>query len=64
MKNTKQTVWIVIGTYGAYTDHKYTRKDMKQHHCDCFGYMSWNEAKAKGDKCVKATLIYKIPTAK
>lgn len=56
----KETVWIVVNKHcGPYVDHRQTRKDMKQHHCNTLGLMSWEEAKAKGDKCIKATLTYK-----
>lgn len=52
-----EKVWVVVGKDGeAYVDFRYTRKDMKQHHCDTLGYMSWKEASAKGDRCVQATL--------
>ncbi|MCC6447553.1 MAG: hypothetical protein IT215_02585 [Chitinophagaceae bacterium] len=55
----KEQVWIVINkVHGAYVDYRYTRKEMKRHHCDTLGYMHFDEAKAKGDRCVKAVLQY------
>lgn len=57
----KEDIWIVVGHHGAYVDYRYTRKQMKQHHCDTMGYNHFDEAKAKGDKCIKAVLSWEYP---
>jgi len=56
-------VWVVYDTVQKleFVDYRYTRKDMKQHHCDTLGLMSWKEAAAKGHVCIKATLKIQIP---
>lgn len=55
----KEQVWIVVNKKNEpYVDHRYTRKAMRQHHCDTQGYIKWSEALKEGDKCVKAILQY------
>lgn len=59
----KEIVWIVVGVHGAYVDWRHTRKEMKEHHCLSLGLekdgkADWEQAKAKGDRCVKAILSY------
>lgn len=41
----KEQVWIVVNKKNEpYVDHRYTRKAMRQHHCDTQGYIKWSEA--------------------
>lgn len=58
-KNKKHKVWIIVGTQGSYVGWHFTKKEMIQTHIDHLGYIKWKEAYAKGDRAVKATLIYK-----
>jgi len=57
----EEKVWIVVNDrLGAYVDFRFTRKEMKRHHCETCGYMNFEEAEAKGDKCVRAILQYNV----
>jgi hypothetical protein len=59
-KERTETVWIIVNKgFGAYTGWELTRKDMILQHCrqlEC----SWDHAKRRGDRAVKATLTYSI----
>lgn len=64
IKEQTQQVWVVVGVHGAYVDWRHTRKEMKEHHCLTLGLekngrADWGQAKAKGDRCVKALLKWR-----
>lgn len=62
----KHKAWIVVGVHGPYVDWRLTRKEMIEHHCLSLGLEKngrpdWRQAKAKGDRCIKAVITYRKP---